>query len=202
MSILTNHGCALNSAKRPYRHGKRAEQQAETRRRIVAAAVDLHSSIGPAATNNSMIAERAGVQRHTFYAHFPDDRALAMACSAMALERDPLPDPEPWRALSGAERLATGLGALYDWYARNAEMSGCVLRDAEHHALTREVVEIRMGPTMRRCREVLGDGLSAAQSAMLGLMMSFYSWRSLVRDEALEPAAAVRAAVTAVFGAS
>ena len=38
----------------------------------------------------SMIAERAGVQRHTVYAHFPADRALLMACSGLHLERDPL----------------------------------------------------------------------------------------------------------------
>ena len=46
---------------RTYTLKKRAAQQAETRRRIVEAAVDLHSTVGPAATTLSMIAERAGV---------------------------------------------------------------------------------------------------------------------------------------------
>jgi AcrR family transcriptional regulator len=78
---------------RTYTLKRRAERQAETRRRIVEAAVDLHSSIGPARTTVSMIAERAGVQRHTFYAHFPDERSLFLACSGLTLERDPLPDP-------------------------------------------------------------------------------------------------------------
>ena len=59
---------------RTYTLKRRAEQQAETRKRIVEAAVELHGSIGPAATTISMVAERAGVQRHTFYAHFPDER--------------------------------------------------------------------------------------------------------------------------------
>ena len=36
---------------------------------------------------------------------------------------------------------------------------------------------------------------------MLGLMMSFFSWRTLVRDEGLASAAAVRRAVAAVLAA-
>ncbi len=68
---------------RTYTLKRRAEQQAETRRRIVEAAVELHGSIGPALTTVSMVAERAGVQRHTFYAHFPDERSLHLACSGL-----------------------------------------------------------------------------------------------------------------------
>jgi AcrR family transcriptional regulator len=64
---------------RTYTLKRRAEKQAETRQRIVEATVDLHSTVGPAATTLSMIAERAGVQRHTLYAHFPDERSLFMA---------------------------------------------------------------------------------------------------------------------------
>ena len=71
--------------KRTYTLRRRAEQQAQTWRRIVEAAVDLHGSIGPALTTFSMVAERAGVQRHTLYAHFPDERSLNLACSALVL---------------------------------------------------------------------------------------------------------------------
>ena len=134
---------------RTYTLRRRAEQQADTRRRIVEAAVDLHSSIGPAATTFSMIAEHAGVQRHTLYAHFPDERSLHLACSGLAMERDPLPEATPWRAFADRqERLRTGLAAIYGWYERNASLAACVLRDAEHHALTKEIAEMRMGPAM------------------------------------------------------
>ena len=64
------------AATRQYRLGRRADQQAQTRQRIVEAAVDLHTTVGPAATSISAIAERAGVQRHTVYAHFPDETVL------------------------------------------------------------------------------------------------------------------------------
>ena len=110
---------------RTYTLKKRAEQQDETRRRIVEAAVDLHSTVGPAATTFSMIAEKAGVQRHTLYSHFPDERSLYMACSGLVNERDPLPDAAAWRGIADRrERLATGFRAVYDWYERNASLDG------------------------------------------------------------------------------
>src|SRR3954463_1198697 len=95
---------------RPYMMKRRAEQQAETRRRIVEAAVELHGSVGPALTTMSMLAERAGGQRHTLYAHFPDERSLLLACSGLAMERDPMPDAAPWRTIENRrERLSAGL---------------------------------------------------------------------------------------------
>jgi len=85
---------------RTYTLKRRAEQQEETRRRIVEAAVELHSSLGPARTTISMVAERAGVQRHTLYAHFPDERSLLMACSGLVEERSPPPDATAWRDIA------------------------------------------------------------------------------------------------------
>jgi AcrR family transcriptional regulator len=188
---------------RSYILKRRAEQQAETRRRIVEAAVDLHSSVGPAQTSLSMIAERAGVQRHTLYAHFPDERSLAMACSGLTMERDPLPDAGPWRSITdGDKRLRTGLRAIYDWYERNAELAGCVMRDAEQHKLTREIAELRLGPYMTAYREVLGDRRSAKQRAVLGLAISYFTWRSLVRESGLQQAAAVAVMARAIEAAA
>src|SRR5215471_7398245 len=92
MSILATHGRAMKKTKRTYTLKRRAERQAETRQRIVEAAVDLHASVGPALTTVSMVADRAGVQRHTLYAHFPDERSLYLACSGLSLERSPLPN--------------------------------------------------------------------------------------------------------------
>src|SRR3712207_3137183 len=107
--------CAIkNTMTRTYTLKRRAEKQAETRRRIVEAAVDLHSSVGPALTTLSMVAERAGVQRHTLYAHFPDERSLFLACSGLTMERDPLPDAGAWGTIEDQrERLSVGLHAIY-----------------------------------------------------------------------------------------
>src|SRR6478672_12691065 len=103
---MSNSDTHNSAVKRPYRLNKRAEKQQDTRRRIVEAAVELHSTLGPARTSVAQVAERAGVQRHTYYAHFPDDRSLYLACPGMALERDPLPDLEDLRRVpAGAERV-------------------------------------------------------------------------------------------------
>jgi AcrR family transcriptional regulator len=184
---------------RTYTLKRRAEQQAETRRRIVEAAINLHGTVGPALTTVSMVAERAGVQRHTFYAHFPDDHSLHLACSGQFFERDPLPDAEPWRAIEDrSERLRAGLRAIYDWYERNAQLVACVLRDAEHHALTREVAELRVGPAMASYGEVLGAKLNAKQRALLRLALSFFTWRTLARESGLKQGAAVAVMVQAI----
>jgi AcrR family transcriptional regulator len=184
---------------RTYTLRKRAESQAETRRRIVEAAVELHGTVGPARTTFSMVAERAGVQRHTLYAHFPDERSLNMACSGLHLEREPPPDAAPWRAIDDRyERLRAGLLAIYGWYARNAGVLACVLRDSEFHQPTREISELRFGPYMAAYHNVLGAKLTQRQRAVLHLALSFFTWRSLVREAGLKPAAAVRAVVQAV----
>jgi AcrR family transcriptional regulator len=169
--------------KRDYRLGRRAEKQAQTRQRIVEAAFDLHTTLGPARTTVSQIAERAGVQRHTYYAHFPEERDLFLACSGLALERDPLPDMNSLRAVpSGHARVRRGLNEFYGWYERNARQAACVLRDAEDHPLTREMVELRMGPVFHEAAEVLGEGLKTRSRALLGLALEFACWRSLAQS--------------------
>lgn len=184
---------------RTYTLRRRAEQQAETRQRIVEAAVELHGSVGPGLTTISMVAERAGVQRHTLYAHFPDERSLYLACSGLTLERDPLPEAGPWQAIRDQrERLSVGLSALYGWYERNAELAACVLRDAEYHALTKEMTEMRMGPPMRAYQSVLGAKLSTKQRAVLRLALGFSTWRTLVRESGLKQSAAVAVMVRAI----
>ena len=59
--------------KRRYEKKRRAELEAETRRRITESAMELHGTVGPARTSISAIAERAGVRRSTVYRHFPDE---------------------------------------------------------------------------------------------------------------------------------
>jgi AcrR family transcriptional regulator len=186
--------------KRTYTLKRRAEQQAETRRRIVEAAVDLHSTVGPAMTTFTMLAERAGVQRHTLYAHFPDEFSLNLACSSLAMEeRDRLPNADPWRTIEhGPERLRAGLTAIYGWYERNAALAGCVLRDVEYHEVTQRIVQLRFGPSMASYREVLGSTLNGNQRAALLLALSFFTWRTLARDAGQTTVEAVETMVRAI----
>ncbi len=129
--------------------------------------------------------------------------ACILLAPGWSLERDPLPDAEPWRAIEDpSERLRAGLRAIYDWYERNADLLACVLRDAEYHALTREITELRFGPSMAAYREVLGAKLNAKQRALLRLALSFFTWRTLARESGLKQDAAVAAMVQAIESAS
>jgi AcrR family transcriptional regulator len=186
---------------RNYTLKARAESQAETRQRIVEAAVKLHSAIGPAATTVSMIAEKAGVQRNTLYSHFPDERSMLMACSGHALELDPVPDAHAWREIADpVMRLRAGLRAVYDWYERNESLTACILRDMEHYAPVQEIMALRYAPGIGAWHEVLGAGLKAKQRPMLALALSYHTWRTLTRDAGLKQADAVKAMVAAISG--
>ena len=124
-----------------------------------------------------------------------------MACSQLTMDRDPLPDSSEWAAIAEPrERLSAGLSAIYAWYERNADLARCVLRDGEHHELTREVSELRWGPALASYQDVLGTRLSHPQAAMLRLALSFFTWRTLVREAGLGQADAVAAMVDAVLG--
>jgi AcrR family transcriptional regulator len=187
---------------RTYTKGKRAEKEADTRQRIVEAALQLHGEIGPNSTTISLIAERAGVQRHTVYAHLPDDRAVFMACSGLFDERAPVPSPEEWAGINDpVTRLRTALAALYAWYARNEAVIAHVQRDAEQNATLREISDLRFGGPFSAIYHSLVGGMVEKEQAALALALSFYTWRTLTREGGLAPVDAVELMVSSVTGA-
>src|SRR3954452_5147648 len=160
---------------------KRAESQAETRRRIVEAAIQLHSTKGPARTTFSDIAQVAGVQRATLYSHFPNEWELGMACSGLYRERNPPPDPEPWLSLAGKERLQRGLSELYSFFERNRAMISCCVADYAIHEPTRELFDLRFGAELGRIRSVLAAAVPRRKPALatLDLALDFGTWERL-----------------------
>jgi AcrR family transcriptional regulator len=173
---------------RTYELKKRAERMQETRRRIVDAAVELHTTLGPAQTSLAAVAERAGVQRHTLYAHFPDRRALFQACSADWTARHPAPAPEP-----GAG-LAEALTALYAWYECVEHDLALFHRDRQVDALVDEILD-EGDRDLLRLQDSLARGAGRRRRAAIGHALRFETWRSLVRGEGLSRAEAVRAMV-------
>ena len=187
---------------RSYVKSKRADNQAETRDRIVEAAVALHGEIGPTATTVSMIAERAGVQRHTVYAHFADELSLLMACSGRYAEQRPLPSPDLWASVTDPTlRLTAALGAIYGWYAENEDMARNVLRDAETNDALREVSATRFGAPIHAIHESVAKGLGTKGKAALQLALSFYTWRSLTHDAGMHLKDAVAIMVHSIMSA-
>jgi AcrR family transcriptional regulator len=170
-----------------------------TRNRITKAAVELHGTIGPAATTMSAVAERAGITRATLYRHFANEDVLFTACSADWLAANPRPDLARWAAIDDPElRLSAALDELYTWYRSTEAMRANLLRDID--ALPARIAGgIRAFPAAMR--DVLAVGWTEAGSplrrAAIGHAVAFESWRSLVR-EGLDDDQAVRLMVAFV----
>jgi len=110
--------------------GARERNRLRTRQRIVEAAVELHTTVGPARTTVLGIAERAGVQRHTVYAHFPDEPSIFRACTAHWLALNPLPDHARWAAIEPFEaRVAAAIDEVSAYWERTAADLTPVLAD-------------------------------------------------------------------------
>jgi AcrR family transcriptional regulator len=173
---------------RKYRQKRRAEREAETRKRIVDATVDLHGTLGPARTSISAIAERAGVERPTVYRHFPTLDALLGVCSAQHWADYPPPDPEPWLAINDpVARMRKGLGELYAYYAQHEQRIWVILRDLEEMPALRAFAAHRIAHR-QRTRDVLlavwpHRGLQQKLLvAALGHAVDFFTWRTLHRQ--------------------
>ena len=128
---------------RKYTKTRRAEQQDETRERIVEAAVKLHEALGPANTSIKAIAKEAGVQRLTVYRHFPDDVSLFQACTSHYLGLHPPPDMAGWEGVVDAsKRSYTALMAVYRYYRQTEKMWRVAYRDVDQ-------LEALQGPMAR-----------------------------------------------------
>ncbi len=185
---------------RTYQKKKRAEREAETRRRIVEATVALHTSIGPARTTISAIANKAGVQRHTVYSHFPKEHSLYAACTSHWALLHPFPPAEPWEAAADPlERLSLALRDVWAWYADVDSDLELFLRDAELVPAVRADMT-RYAEHLTTLADRLAADLpgSSTVRAAVGHALAFETWRSLVRRERLTTAAALDAMLALV----
>lgn len=174
---------------RDYRMRKRAEQVAETRQRITEAAMRLHTTVGPANTTISGVAEEAGVTRVTVYNHFPDEETLFLACSAHWAQLHPPPDPAAWEEIDDRDaRVRRVLTDLYGWYEENHEDLFPIMRDFEAMP---EAFREGMAAQFAGFAETLVTGSDARGrrrerlTAVAGHLTSFWTWHSLVIQHGL-----------------
>jgi AcrR family transcriptional regulator len=174
--------------------GARERKREQTRRRIVEAAVELHSTIGPSRTSFSAVARHAGVTRPTLYAYFPDETSLFMACSAHGLALDPPPNPERWAdAVDPWHRLRQALTEMYAYYRRNAGRIGNIERDAPFMKMPdfggRTIQSERRMLAERLCSgfAVTGRGQRLVR-AVVRHALEFGTWRTLAEPYGLSDA--------------
>lgn len=180
----------MSDKKRKYRKSKRAEAEAQTRRRITESAVELHGTLGPSRTTFSAVAELAGVRRSTVYRHFPDESALFAACSAHWSSLNPPPNPAPWNEIADpGERLQTALGEIYEYYGRTEQMLSRILRDEELPVVKQSLSAYYAYMDAVRAMLIRGwdaaEGASRRLEAVVGHALSFGTWQSLIQDQEL-----------------
>jgi AcrR family transcriptional regulator len=103
---------------RPYSLGRRAAPKAETRDRIVAAALTIYRDHGLAGASNLAIARAADVAPATIRNHFPDPGDLTRAVFAAMLTAIEIPTPAIFDGLQTTRdrvtRLASELASFYE----------------------------------------------------------------------------------------
>ena len=175
----------LTKASRPYRLRARAAAIDRTRERITHAAVELHGTIGPAATTMSAVAELAGVTRATLYRHFPNETALFTACSTDWLAANPRPDPAGWAVVADpVRRLAVALAELYAYYRSTEQMRSNLLRDIDVIPDKFRPGIVGFPPTTIQVLEAGWPELEGAhlRHAAIGHAVAFETWRSLAKE--------------------
>lgn len=198
----------MTPEKRPYEMKKRADTQAQTRQRILQAAVELHATVGPAQTTITAVAERAGVRRSTVYRHFQDEAALVVACSVHWQSENQPPNPGAWAMIEDPdERLQTALTELYAYYAGTGLMLDNVLRDEATMPILTELL-VRFREYMGAVHEILMTGRQSRgaarrrTSAAIAHALAFSTWRTLTHQLTNEEAAALMVQLSAPAASS
>lgn len=184
-----------DESQRSYRMDRRSENIDDTRLRIVEATVELHGTVGPAATTVMGIAHKASVTRATVYRHFPDELSLMDACSMHWLGQQVRPRPDAWAEIVGAEeRLRAGLADLYRFYRKGESMLTLIYRDLAY--LPKEH-QLELQQKDDHCRDVLLAAFPKLGKrehqlrAVVGHAVSFWTWQSLCINNQLSNKAAV-----------
>ena len=179
-------------APRTYRMTRRAAASAETRRRIVDAAIALHAEKGVLGTTWPDIAKRADVALGTVYRHFPGLDQLVPACTSENAVRMRPPGASVLVGLTRPEeRIGRFVEELFAFYGRSAPWTLRAGIDrhqlpvldtvlSRREAALKALVEETLGP-LRRRRHALDAALA---------LTDFGVWRSLTRSGLSTEAAA------------
>lgn len=176
---------------RKYQLKRRAEQQDETRQRIVEAAMNLHQTVGLTRTSITAVAQQAGVERLTVYRHFPDEQALFTACSSHYQALNPLPEPSDWMHIFDPEaRLRQALTEIYAYYQRTERMQIHLVHDLPDLPAMQPFMEPFIA-YLRQVRDGLAQGwgtqgrIQEKLCAVLAHALDFRTWYAFTREQFL-----------------
>ena len=163
---------------------RRAAANAETRRRIVDAAIALHAQKGVLGTSWPDIAKRADVALGTVYRHFPSLDQLVPACTSENALRTKPPGPSILIGLTRPqERIGQFVQELFAFYGRTAPWTPRAGIDRHEIPVLDSILSRREAALKALVEETL------ALEAALALT-DFGVWRSLTRSGLSTEAAA------------
>jgi AcrR family transcriptional regulator len=176
---------------RRYAMTNRANAIAETRSRIVAAAVRLHAERGVRATSWDEIAAAAGTNRATVYRHFGGLNDLVPACARLAFQAIDQPSPEEMRTqFEGLEfecRLQKLIEESCDCYQRGADWLRAARREADFVPALAET-NARISEGLSQLLDIVLDGRSVENETRQALqaICDCPFWQQLI-DSGIPP---------------
>jgi AcrR family transcriptional regulator len=177
--------------------GARADAVAETKTRIIAAAMQLHAKHGVQATRWEEIAERAGVSVATMYRHFPSLKELVPACARTVFDLiAPLTVDEAmakYAKLSDpSERLSFLVRANVACYGRGEEWLHAAYRERDFIPELDGALLIIQDSVRALVEAAVKRRLGKVEAATLFTLLDFPFYKSL-RSAGLDPRAAEKA---------
>jgi TetR/AcrR family transcriptional repressor of nem operon len=152
-----------------------SERKAETRERILSAAMTLFRSHGIDAVGVDAIMHRAGLTHGGFYAHFASKEALVAEATAAALARS----AERWEQISREAHAEAALSQIVGSYLDEAHVTaterGCVLASLGAEVARRPEVRPAIAESIRKMAGALArclpaDGKNEALAMLSGMV--------------------------------
>jgi AcrR family transcriptional regulator len=164
--------------------GRRAAASADTRRRIVDAAIALHAEKGVLGTSWPDIAKRADVALGTVYRHFPGLDQLVPACTSENALRTKPPGPTILVGLNRPEdRIGQFVKELFAFYGRSAPWTPKAGVDRHQLPVLDSILSRREAGLKALVEETLGPRRRRRRAPEVALAMTdFGVWRSLTRS--------------------
>ncbi len=154
----------LDPAAGAERTNRRDDQRRETKRRLVAAAIELVAEVGWKRTTVEQIAERAGVAKGTFFVHFKTKEAIVVTLVQLQIgAASAARDAVAARGGSVRERLSEATVMLGKQAAASVELSRAVLIASLESREVGSATDAVFGRLFARMTEDAREGIASGE---------------------------------------